>query len=87
MIPSLLLLAHQYSPSNDSSKKENIKSLTKCSSPFLVHIGTPLPQEVDISVSLELNQDGLLLLVHLLHLTVKEELTGLYSVVVLVVTS
>ena len=87
MIPSRLLLVHRYSPSNDSSKKENIKSLSERSPQFLVHIGTPIPQEVDILVPLELNQDGLLLLVHLLHLTVKEELTGLYSVVVLVVTS
>ena len=82
MIPSRLLLVHRYSPSNDSSKKENIKSLSECSPPFLVHIETPLPQEVDISLRLELNQDGLLLLLHLLHLTVKEEPMGLYSVIV-----
>jgi len=81
MTPSLFLV-QRYLPSNDFTNDENSKSLTIPSSPFLVHTGTLLPQEVGISVLLGLIQDGLPSPLHLLHLTVKEESTGLYSVVV-----
>jgi len=82
MTPSSLPLVQRYSPSNDFVNNENIKSLTRRISVLLVHIGTPLPHEVDISILLESNHNGLLLPIHLVHLTVKDELMGLYSVVV-----
>lgn len=79
---------HWYSPSNDFVNDENIKSIVWRWAAFLVHNGTPLPHEVDISVWLRSNQDGLLPpSLHFLHVIIKEEPTGLYTVVVVVVRS